>query len=103
MAESIKQLEVQVCYATPERQILLDLSVPEGASLQDAIVQSGLLNQAPEIDLGLSRVGIYGKLRTLDTVLRAHDRIEIYRPLIADPKESRRQRAEKKNEKATRA
>lgn len=103
MAESIKQLQVQVCYATPERQILLDLSVPEGTSLQDAIIQSGILNQAPEIDLGLSRVGIYGKLRALDTVLRAQDRIEIYRPLIADPKESRRARAEKKSEKTTRA
>jgi putative ubiquitin-RnfH superfamily antitoxin RatB of RatAB toxin-antitoxin module len=103
MAESTKQLQVQVCYATPERQILLDLSVREGASLQDAIEQSGILNQAPEIDLGLSRVGIYGKLRTLDTVLRAHDRIEIYRPLIADPKESRRKRAEKKSDKTTRA
>jgi putative ubiquitin-RnfH superfamily antitoxin RatB of RatAB toxin-antitoxin module len=103
MAESTKQLQVQVCYATPERQILLDLSVPEGASVQDAIVRSGILNQAPEIDLGLSRVGIYGKLRTLDAVVRAHDRIEIYRPLVADPKESRRKRAEKKNDKVTRA
>jgi putative ubiquitin-RnfH superfamily antitoxin RatB of RatAB toxin-antitoxin module len=101
MAESARQLQVQVCYATPERQILLDLSVPEGTSLQDAITQSGILSQAPEIDLGLSRVGIFGKLRALDTVLRAQDRIEIYRPLIADPKESRRKRAEKKNEKTT--
>lgn len=103
MAESPTQLQVQVCYATPEREILLDLSVPEGASLQDAIVQSGILRQMPEIDLAVSRVGIYGKLRPLDTVLRAHDRVEIYRPLTADPKESRRKRAEKKSDKTTRA
>ena len=103
MAESTTQLHVQVCYATPERQILLDLSVPEGTSLQDAIVQSGMLTQVPEIDLRVSRVGIYGKQKTLDTVLREHDRVEIYRPLIADPKESRRKRAEKKSDKTTRA
>ena len=99
MAESTTQLHVQVCYATPERQILLDLSVPEGTSLQDAIVQSGVLTQMPEIDLGVSRVGIYGKQQALDTVLREHDRVEIYRPLTADPKESRRKRAEKKSDK----
>lgn len=97
MAESSAELHVQVCYATPERQILLDLSVPEGSSLQDAIVRSGVLTQAPEIDLDACRVGIYGKLKTPDTVLREHDRVEIYRLLMADPKESRRKRAAKKS------
>ena len=96
MAESSSPLRVQVCYATPDRQILLDLRVPEGTSLRDAIMQSGILGQIPEIDLEVSRVGIYGKQKTLDTVLRAHDRVEIYRPLIADPKDSRRKRAAKK-------
>lgn len=103
MAESATQLPVQVCYASPHGQILLDLSVPEGASLKDAIVLSGILRQAPGIDLEVHRVGVYGKLKALDTVLRAHDRVEIYRPLIADPKESRRNRAEKKSAKTKRA
>ncbi|HCN90876.1 MAG TPA: RnfH family protein [Oxalobacteraceae bacterium] len=102
MAEATNLLQVQVCYATPEQQILLALSIPEGTSLQDAIVQSGILRQVPEIDLDINRVGIYGRLRPLDTVLRAHDRVEIYRQLVADPKESRRKRAERKNDKTSR-
>jgi len=102
MAEATNLLQVQVCYATPEQQILLDLSIPEGTSLQDAIARSGILRQVPEIDLDINRVGIYGRPRPLDTVLRAHDRVEIYRPLVADPKESRRRRAERKNDKTSR-
>ncbi|HCE09356.1 MAG TPA: RnfH family protein [Oxalobacteraceae bacterium] len=102
MAEATNLLQVQVCYATPEQQILLALSIPEGTSLQDAIVQSGILRQVREIDLDINRVGIYGRLRPLDTVLRAHDRVEIYRQLVADPKESRRKRAERKNDKTSR-
>ncbi|MEO8599755.1 MAG: RnfH family protein [bacterium] len=89
------QLQVQVCYAKPEIQLLRDLSVPPGTSLQAAIVQSGILDDMPEIDLMSCRVGIYAKLKTLDAILRDGDRIEIYRPLIADPKESRRRRADK--------
>jgi putative ubiquitin-RnfH superfamily antitoxin RatB of RatAB toxin-antitoxin module len=100
MVDTSNQLHVQVCYATPQRQILLNLIVPAGTVLQEAIVQSSILTQAPEIDLAVNRVGIYGKLKTLETVLREHDRIEIYRPLIADPKESRRKRAEKKSGKS---
>ncbi len=102
MAEATNLLQVQVCYATQEQQILLALSIPEGTSLQDAIVQSGILRQVREIDLDINRVGIYGRLRPLDTVLRAHDRVEIYRQLVADPKESRRKRAERKNDKTSR-
>lgn len=96
MADTQSQIKVQVCYAGQERQLLLDLDVSAGTTLQQAIMQSGILRSAPEIDLTLSRVGIYGKLKSLDAVLRDHDRIEIYRPLIADPKESRRMRAGKK-------
>ncbi|HYD81421.1 MAG TPA: RnfH family protein [Paucimonas sp.] len=91
-----RSLHVQVCYARPEAQFLRDLIVPAGTTLGQAIVQSGLLQARPEIDLQACRVGIYGKLKELDTVLREHDRVEIYRPLIADPKEARRKRAEKK-------
>ena len=94
-------IHVQVCYARPDRAILRDLTVPAETSVQQAIVRSGLLQDVPEIDLALSRVGVYGKLKALDAALRDHDRVEIYRPLIADPKESRRRRAEKKAEKKT--
>lgn len=90
------EIRVQVCYAKPDLQLLRELTVPEGTTLQAAIQQSGVLRDAPEIDLSACRVGIYGKLKTLDTVLREHDRVEVYRPLMADPKESRRKRAVKK-------
>jgi putative ubiquitin-RnfH superfamily antitoxin RatB of RatAB toxin-antitoxin module len=87
---------VQVCYAKPGSCILEDLTVPAGATVHDAIRQSGILERLAEIDLTVCRVGIHGKLKSLDTVLRDRDRVEIYRPLLADPKESRRKRAMKK-------
>lgn len=99
MADVGSEIQIQVCYATPEHQVLRDLSVPVGTSVHRAILQSGLLQSAPEIDLSVLRVGIYGKLKNLDTLLNDGDRVEIYRPLIADPKESRRKRAEKKDKK----
>jgi len=92
MAESI---HVQVCYATPSEQVLRDLNVAPDSTLQQALVQSGILQDFPEIDLAAARVGIFGKLKKLDASLRDHDRIEIYRPLIADPKEARRRRVAK--------
>jgi putative ubiquitin-RnfH superfamily antitoxin RatB of RatAB toxin-antitoxin module len=93
-------LRVQVCYATPARDILLELEVEQGTTIEQAIVRSGILAQVPGIDLSVQPVGIYSKKKTLDTVLREHDRIEIYRPLLADPKETRRKRADKKAAKA---
>ena len=99
MADGGSGIHVQVCYATPDHQMLQDLSVPVGTSVHRAILQSGLLQSAAEIDLSVLRVGIYGKLKNLDTLLNDGDRVEIYRPLIADPKESRRKRAEKKDKK----
>ena len=96
MADSISTIQVQVCYARPERQILLELTLPAGSTLHQAINASGVLHQAPEIDVSIWRVGIYGKLKPLDTELGDHDRVEIYRPLIADPMESRRRRASKR-------
>jgi uncharacterized protein len=95
-------ISVQVCYAKPERQILRELKVVEGTTIHMAIMQSGILSEAPEIEIDNCRVGVFGKLRPVDTVLREHDRVEIYRPLVADPKESRRTRAEKKDAKKTR-
>lgn len=90
------EIRVQVCYARPDLQLVRELAVPQGTTLRSAIQQSGVLRDAPEIDLSVCRIGIYGKLKTLDTVLREHDRVEVYRPLMADPKESRRKRAVKK-------
>jgi hypothetical protein len=87
---------VQVCYAKPDQQIVQELRVPAGTALHAAITQSGILQRVPEITLETCKVGIYGKLKALDTVLHDHDRIEIYRPLVADPKEARRKRAAKK-------
>lgn len=92
-------IHIQICYARPDKQFLLEQTVAEGTTIQQAIQSSGIIQQAPEIDVSVWRVGIYGKLKTLDTVLREHDRIEIYRPLIADPKDSRRKRAESKDAK----
>jgi uncharacterized protein len=89
-------LHVQVCYATDVHEVMRDLLVEEGATIEQAIAQSGVLKDIPEIDLTLQPVGLFGKKRPLDTVLRERDRIEIYRPLVADPKESRRRRADKK-------
>jgi putative ubiquitin-RnfH superfamily antitoxin RatB of RatAB toxin-antitoxin module len=97
MAEA--EMHVQLCYARPDRQFLLDLTVAPGTTILQAIERSGIVQQAPEIDVSVMRVGIYGKLKALDTVLREHDRVEIYRALIADPKETRRRRALHKDEK----
>lgn len=96
------EIFVQICYAKPGAQFLRGLSLPQGTTLQQAIQQSGVLQLAPEIDLSVSRVGIHGKLKTLDTVLREHDRVEIYRPLVADPKDARRKRIVKKGNKKAR-
>jgi len=95
MAEA-EQLQVEICYATPDLEIRKPVRVDAGATVQQAIMQSGLLRECTAIDLTVCRVGIYGKLKTLDTVLRDQDRIEIYRPLIADPMDSRRRRVQKK-------
>jgi putative ubiquitin-RnfH superfamily antitoxin RatB of RatAB toxin-antitoxin module len=97
MAEA--EVHVQLCYARPDRQFLLDLTVAPGTTILQVIERSGIVQQAPEIDVSVMRVGIYGKLKALDTVLREHDRVEIYRALIADPKETRRRRAAHKDEK----
>ncbi len=93
MAEANGTLQVQVCYAaSAETQFLRQVMLPDGALLEQAIRESGVLQQFPEIDLTVCRVGIYGKLKILDTPLREQDRVEIYRPLTADPKDARRRR-----------
>ncbi len=96
------EMRVQVCYARPNVDFLRELVLPAGATIGAAIMQSGLLREVPEIDLAVARVGVFGKLKSLDSAVRDGDRVEIYRPLIADPKESRRKRAVKREEKKQR-
>ena len=95
MADASKIL-VEVAYAKEEEQIIIPLNVDAGTTLEQAIQLSGILEQFPEINLAQHKTGIFGKIAKADTELREMDRVEIYRPLIADPKESRRKRAEKK-------
>lgn len=86
-------IAIQVVYAWPQRQDLVSISLPAGATLQSAVEASGLLLKYPEIDLARGSFGVYSRISRLDTILRDLDRVEIYRPLIADPKEVRRRRA----------
>jgi len=88
------RIGVEVAYALPQEQALLLLEVPEGCTAEEAVRRSGILDKHPEIDLAQNKLGIFGKLSKADAVLRDRDRVEIYRPLIADPKEVRRRRAE---------
>lgn len=90
MAETLR---IEVLYALPQKQQIIRLDLPAGSTVRQAIEASGVLQKHPEIDLTKNKVGIYAKLAKLDAVLREHDRVEIYRPLLADPKEVRRQRA----------
>ena len=91
--ESAEQIAVEVAYAKPDEQLILKLEVVPGTTLQQAIEQSGILDRFPEIDPTRLKAGVFGKLKKLDQTLRAGDRVEIYRPLIADPKQVRKQRA----------
>ena len=91
-----QHIAVEVAYAKPHKQVIIPLQVKSGTSLLEAIKLSGILEQFPEINLNEAKFGIFSKISPPETVLRAQDRVEIYRPLIADPKESRRIRAEKK-------
>jgi hypothetical protein len=88
-----EMINVEVCYPLPGKQELVRLRLPAGSLLQQAVEASGLLKKYPEIDLMKNKFGIWNKLSKADTALRDFDRVEIYRPLIADPKEVRKQRA----------
>ena len=89
----LKTINVEVAYAEPDRQLILPVNIDEGTTVGGAIVQSGILMKFPELDVEHSKVGIFGKVTAMTTVLQDGDRVEIYRPLIADPKEVRRKRA----------
>ena len=86
-------LIIEVAYALREEQVLLELEMAEGTTARQAVERSGILRRFPEIDLARAGLGIFGRAVSPDTPLRDGDRVEIYRPLIADPKLARRTRA----------
>ncbi|BAV34393.1 protein RnfH [Sulfuricaulis limicola] len=92
---------VEVAYAAPSHQEVIELTVRSGATVGQVIRESGLLERFPEIDLARSRVGIFGELASLRDPVHDGDRVEVYRPLLADPKEARRRRAERRAKPGT--
>lgn len=86
-------MKVEVVYAERHQQWLLMVDLPEGSTVADAVQNSGILLKAPHLDFETLKVGIFGKATKMDRVLREGDRVEIYRPLIADPKQVRAERA----------
>ncbi|MBP2194644.1 RnfH family protein [Pantoea cypripedii] len=92
-------ITIEVVYALPEKQYLRTVTLEEGATVEEAIKASGLLSLRKDIDLKTNKVGVFSRPVKLDDTLQDGDRVEIYRPLIADPKEMRRQRAERSAEK----
>ncbi len=88
-----KTIIVEVAYGTPAKQVIETVELDEGSTVEDAIKASGILQEFPEIDLTKNKVGIFSKITKLDKPLEHKDRVEIYRKLIADPKEVRKQRA----------
>lgn len=93
-----EEIRIEVAFALPDRQTLLQLSVAKGINVKEAIIQSGIIQRYPEIDLDVNAVGIWNRTCKLTDIPRDGDRIEVYRPLIADPKDVRRRRAEKAKE-----
>jgi putative ubiquitin-RnfH superfamily antitoxin RatB of RatAB toxin-antitoxin module len=90
---SVETINVEVAYALPEKQIIRAVNVDAGTTIGAAIVLSGIMMDFPELELEEAKVGIFGKAAVMTTVLSDGERVEIYRPLIADPKEVRRKRA----------
>ena len=90
---AVDTINVEVVYAMPDEQVIKAINVDVGTTAEAAVIQSGLLTRFSEIDLNDNKIGIFGKVIKKDAVLKSGDRVEIYRPLIADPKEVRRKRA----------
>lgn len=88
-------IDIEVSYATPQKQAVVQLRLPPGSTLRQAVERSGLLREFPEISLETCKLGVFGRPRKAEDPLQAGDRVEIYRPLIADPKQARRVRARK--------
>jgi putative ubiquitin-RnfH superfamily antitoxin RatB of RatAB toxin-antitoxin module len=94
MSAESEMIHVEVVYALPHEQRVLSLVVAQSMTVREIIEQSGILSFYPEIDLSRNKVGVFSRHVKLDATVRDRDRIEIYRPLLADPKEIRRKRAE---------
>ncbi|RKZ69549.1 MAG: RnfH family protein [Gammaproteobacteria bacterium] len=90
---AVDSINIEVAYATPEKQLIRAVNVDAGTTIGAAIVQSGIMMDFPDLELEGAAVGLFGKAAAMTTVLSDGDRVEIYRPLIADPKEVRRKRA----------
>jgi putative ubiquitin-RnfH superfamily antitoxin RatB of RatAB toxin-antitoxin module len=90
-------VHVEVCYALPGQQTLIAVTLPAGATLRQAIDASGIASAYPALDLDApaQKFGVFGKIRPADATLADHDRVEIYRPLVVDPKTARQRRADK--------
>ena len=93
MGNVVNTINIEVAYAEPDRQLIIPVNVDTGTTVGGAIVQSGILIEFPQLDVENSKVGVFGKATAMTTVLKDGDRVEIYRALIADPKEVRRKRA----------
>jgi putative ubiquitin-RnfH superfamily antitoxin RatB of RatAB toxin-antitoxin module len=89
------RINIEVAYALPDEQVLLALEVEQGATVAQAIERSGILSRFPEVRVAPGSLGVFGRQVGLDEPLRDGDRVEIYRPLIANPKQARRERAKK--------
>lgn len=97
MAETdCDMIKVEVAYALPHKQVLIPLHVKKGTTVYDAVVESGVADRFPDIDLETAPMGVFGKAerKPKERVLNEGERVELYRPLIADPKEVRKRRAE---------
>lgn len=93
-SSSVVQLSVEVVYARPDVQRCVAVDLPSGGTIRAAIERSRIVEEFPEIDFAMNKVGIFNVLRSLDHIVQAGDRIEIYRPLLIDPKEGRRNQAQ---------
>ena len=91
---AVLMIEIQVVFATCSRQVMIGLEVAEGTTIAESVEQSGIRAQFPEEDIGQLKFGIWNKVRSSNEVVSEGDRVEIYRPLEADPKEARRRRAQ---------
>jgi putative ubiquitin-RnfH superfamily antitoxin RatB of RatAB toxin-antitoxin module len=89
-------IRIEIAYALPDAQTLVSLSVPAGSTVEQAIAASDVPARHPDLDWRAGRVGIFGRIVSLDRIVQDGDRIEIYRPLVADPKSSRQARVEKR-------
>ncbi len=103
MSIESEMIHVDVVYALPQEQRVLNLVVDKSMTVEEIIKTSGILSLYPEIDLKENKVGVFSRNVKLDSTVRDRDRIEIYRPLLADPKEIRRKRVEQQRAEAAKA